>query len=61
MERCWYEQARAVQHRWTARRGVGGRRPMTRLFRREVMDAQQRSRLGPVVLRQRGALGWCVG
>ncbi|UZK16054.1 HlyD family efflux transporter periplasmic adaptor subunit [Xanthomonas oryzae pv. oryzae] len=34
---------------------------MTRLFRREVMDAQQRSRLGPVVLRQRGALGWCVG
>jgi len=37
-----------------------GGRGMTTLFRREAVDYRQRSRLGPVVLRQRRALGWCV-
>ncbi|WP_184422260.1 HlyD family secretion protein [Xanthomonas euvesicatoria] len=70
MEPCWYEQARgvaahgdaaALPSRRPARAGVGGRRRMTTLFRREAVDYRQRSRLGPVVLRQHGALRWCVG
>lgn len=69
MEPCWYEQARGVAvhgdaaapSRQAARAGVGGRQRMTTLFRREAVDYRQRSRLGPVVLRQHGALRWCVG
>ncbi|MFL8004107.1 HlyD family secretion protein [Xanthomonas vasicola] len=71
MEPCWYEQTRglathggaptALPSRRAARPGVGGCGRMTTLFRREAMDYRQRSRLGPVVLRQHRALRWCVG
>ncbi|PPU78269.1 MULTISPECIES: HlyD family secretion protein [Xanthomonas] len=33
---------------------------MTTLFRREAVDYLQRNRLGPVVLRQRRVVRWCV-